>query len=96
MASRKIWRRSSQRSLGAICSSWGQARGVRFDLKDFYELVSKREGVDVPKAACHVRAVASVLREAVSPGEWEDVLAQLPTDYDRILESGSEGEAPRV
>ncbi len=84
------------KELGRYLLIPGAGAGVRYGLQDFYELVSQREGVDVAKAAYHVRAVASVLREAVSPGEWEDVLAQLPTDYDRILESGSEGEAPRV
>lgn len=70
--------------------------GARFGLRDFYDLVARREGIDTADAAYHVRAVASVLREAVSPGEWENMLAQLPPDLDQLMESGSEGEGPRL
>lgn len=69
---------------------------VPYDSQDFYELVSQREGVDVQIAAHHVRAVAAVLRDAVSAGEWQDVLAQMPPDIDRLLGSGSEGQAPSL
>jgi len=68
--------------------------GMRYGPRDLYELMSMREGVDVPEAAHHARAVASVLREAVSQGAWENMLAQLPPELDQLLESGSEGEAP--
>lgn len=47
-------------------------------------------------AAFHVRVVASVLQDAVSPGEWENMLAQLPPDLDLLMEAGSEGEGPRL
>ncbi len=70
--------------------------GMRFGPRDFYDLVARREGIDMPDAAYHVRAVASVLRDAVSPGEWQNMLAQLPTDLDLLMESGSEGEAPTI
>ena len=70
--------------------------GARFGPRDFYDLVARREGIDMAAAAYHVRVVASVLRDAVSPGEWENMLAQLPPDLDRQMESGSEGEGPRL
>ncbi len=65
--------------------------GERFDAQEYIARVSLLEGVDPPDAAFHVRAVLSVLQEAVSPGEIEDVKAQLPTDWDRLFEAGSEG-----
>ncbi len=68
--------------------------GKRFGPREFYDLVAMREGIDMPDAAHHVRAVASVLREAVSPGEWQNMLAQLPPDLDQLMESGSEGQGP--
>lgn len=68
--------------------------GARFGPRDFYDLVARREGIDMPDAAYHVRAVASVLRDAVSPGEWQKMLAQLPADLDQLMESGSEGAGP--
>ncbi len=70
--------------------------GARFGVRDFYDLVALREGVDMPEAAYHARAVASVLRDAISPGEWSNILAQLPPDLDKLLESGSEGAGPSL
>ena len=65
--------------------------GERFGLEGFFERVSKQEGTDLPDAVHHARAVVSVLQEAVSQGEIDDVLAQLPDEYDPLFESGSEG-----
>jgi uncharacterized protein (DUF2267 family) len=61
-------------------------------LNEFFERVSSHEGTALPVAVHHARAVASVLRDAVSAGEIDDVLAQLPEDYEPLFESGSEGE----
>jgi uncharacterized protein (DUF2267 family) len=69
--------------------------GEPFSLDGFFELVSVREGVGLPDAVQHVRAVIAVLQEAVSPGESEDVRSQLPRDFDRLFEAGSEGAMPR-
>jgi uncharacterized protein (DUF2267 family) len=66
-------------------------RGQRFGFQEFMERVSQEEGVDLPKAVHHARAVISVLQEAVSAGEIEDVRAQLPDEFDPLFESGSEG-----
>lgn len=63
-----------------------------FDLDEFFRRVSEREGVDLPTAARHARAVVSVLLTAVSPGEMEDVLSQLPDSYDPLFQLGFEGE----
>ena len=60
--------------------------GMRFPVKEFFERVGQREGVDVPKAIYHARAVIAVLSEAVSPGEMADVRAQLPADYAWLFE----------
>jgi uncharacterized protein (DUF2267 family) len=64
----------------------------RFSLDEFFRRVSQQEGANSPDAAHHARAVVSVLREAVTPGEIADVRAQLPATYDPLFESGSEGE----
>jgi uncharacterized protein (DUF2267 family) len=64
----------------------------RFELEEFFERVSSQEGTDLPVAVHHARAVVSVLRDAATEGEIEDVLAQLPDDYRPLFESGSEGE----
>ncbi|HEX8948254.1 MAG TPA: DUF2267 domain-containing protein [Dissulfurispiraceae bacterium] len=53
----------------------------RFGLQDFFRRVSEREGVDLVDAADHVRAVLSVVGEAISPGEVEDILSELPDEF---------------
>jgi len=49
-------------------------------LDDFYQGVSILEEVPRETAAEHARAVMSVLREALSKGEFEDIRAQLPAE----------------
>src|SRR5690348_1273489 len=43
--------------------------GEHFSLTEFYERVSRREGVEPTAVPHHVRAVFSVINAAVSPGE---------------------------
>ena len=57
-----------------------------FVLGEFYRRVAEAEGVDYPQAVFHARAVMSVLQDAVSRGEMEDIRAQLPDDYDDLFE----------
>lgn len=66
-----------------------------FGLDEFFERVSKIESADLPVAVHHTRAVISVLKEAVSAGEFEKVRAQLPEEYDPLFDAGSEGEMTR-
>jgi uncharacterized protein (DUF2267 family) len=54
-------------------------------LDEFYRRVSQAEGVDLPVAVYHARAVVSVVFNAVSEGEIEDVRAQLPDEYDPLF-----------
>ena len=61
-------------------------------LHEFFQRVSEREGVDLPKSIHHARAVIDVLQEAVSPGQMQNIRAQLPDEWDPLFESGSEGE----
>jgi len=58
-----------------------------FELEEFYRRVAEREGagVDLPQATHHAQAVVSVLQEAVSAGEMNDVRAQLPADYAELF-----------
>jgi len=63
----------------------GEEPAERFDLDEFYRRVSEREGVDIPDAVHHAQVVVSVLEEAVSGGEWEDVRGQLPGEFDRLF-----------
>ena len=58
-----------------------------FGLDEFYERVSEKEGVDLPGAVYHAQSVISVVQEAVSQGEMDDVRAQLPDEYDPLFEA---------
>lgn len=65
--------------------------GGRFGLDEFFQRVAERETVDLPEAVHHARAVVSVLGDAVTEGELEHVLAQLPDEYEPLFQAGSEG-----
>jgi uncharacterized protein (DUF2267 family) len=49
-------------------------------LDDFLQRVSMREGVPLATALEHAHAVMSVLRDALSEGEFEDIRAELPAE----------------
>jgi uncharacterized protein (DUF2267 family) len=57
----------------------------RFSLEEFYIRVSARAEVGYPDAVKQAQAVVAVLREAVSAGEIEDVLAELPEEYGELF-----------
>ncbi len=65
--------------------------GESFGLDEFFERVSVLEGVDLPEAIFHARAVMSVVSDAISPSLLDKVRAQLPAEYDRLFEAGSDG-----
>jgi uncharacterized protein (DUF2267 family) len=66
----------------------GDAEG--FDVEEFLRRVAVREGVDVPTAEEHARAVFAALRRAVDPDEIEDLAAELPKDFAPLV-SEAEG-----
>jgi uncharacterized protein (DUF2267 family) len=60
----------------------------QFSLDTFFKRVAEREGVDEPDAVYHARAVMTVVSEAVTEGEMEDVREQLPMqEYAPLFES---------
>ena len=65
--------------LAAVLPSEGP--GERFDVEGFYQRVAEEEGTDPARARQHARAVAAALKNAITPGELNDVRAQLPEDY---------------
>jgi uncharacterized protein (DUF2267 family) len=58
----------------------------RISLAEFTRRVAERAGVDEEAAANGVRAVFATLREAVTGGEFEDLVAQLPSDFATVAE----------
>ena len=57
----------------------------KFDLEEFIRRVSERAAVDLDTATRGVRAVLSTIRRAVTTGEFEDVLAQLPKEFREFI-----------
>lgn len=55
-----------------------------FSLDEFVDRVAARSGLGPTEVQTGVVAVLTTLREAVTPGEFEDVLSQLPDDFARL------------
>ncbi len=53
----------------------------RLAVHEFLQRVAGREHVDMATANFHARVVLSMIKESVSKGELDDVLAQLPDEY---------------
>ena len=58
---------------------------TRFIIDEFYNRVSARADVGLPHAIEQAKAVIRVLREAISPGELEHILHELPKEYDELF-----------
>jgi uncharacterized protein (DUF2267 family) len=78
----------------------GEAQSFRLD--EFLHRVAEREGVPETTAERHARAVFAALGEVLSPDELDDLAAELPKDFQPLLqaaESRSESapsRSPRV
>ncbi|MFH7025978.1 MAG: DUF2267 domain-containing protein [Heteroscytonema crispum UTEX LB 1556] len=59
--------------------------GQLFGMQEFIERVSQKENVEPTAAAIHVRAVFTVLQQAVTPGEFADVRANFSPDYAELF-----------
>jgi uncharacterized protein (DUF2267 family) len=55
-----------------------------FSFEEFVRRTAERAGTDPGVAEIAVDAVMATLRDAVTPGEFYDVLAQLPEDFKRL------------
>jgi uncharacterized protein (DUF2267 family) len=63
--------------------SGGNAQRIHLD--QFLDAIGQREGVSADAARMHARAVFTVLRELVRPKEFDDMVAQLPIEYEPLL-----------
>lgn len=64
----------------------------QYTLKEFLERVAELEKADYPQAVHYARAVIATVQEAVTEGEIEDLLEQLPEEYEALFAAGSEGK----
>jgi uncharacterized protein (DUF2267 family) len=68
--------------------------GQHFDLEEFIKRVSEKEGVDPTAAVIHIRSVFAVLKNAVTPGEFEDFHANFTKDYAELFPTSPTSEVP--
>ena len=54
-------------------------------MEELYRRVAEHKGVDIETAHMDASVVMGVLREAVTPGELDGVMAQLPEDFNTLL-----------
>ncbi len=59
----------------------------RYDLQEFYRRVALRADVSLADGEAYALAAGAVLREAVTPGQIEEVLGALPEDYVALFEA---------
>ena len=62
-----------------------QALSTPYNLEEFYNRVAGRSGLGLREAVRQSHAVMSVLQEAVSAGQLQDVRQQLPAEYDELF-----------
>lgn len=58
----------------------------RFTVEDFYHRARGRAELPFKAAVKRTKAVMVVLREAISPGEFADLMDELPEEYDGLFE----------
>lgn len=63
----------------------------RYDLQEFYRRVGARSGSKYFESAVRAKAVMAVLSQAVSPGEIQDILEPLPSEYRELFTSPTRG-----
>ncbi len=67
----------------------------KFGLDEFFKRVSEREQAELPDAVYHARVVMSVLQNAVSKSELDQVRAQLPAEFAPLF-TGAEGDLKKA
>ncbi len=78
---REIGEYLKQGSLGDLYA------GERLTVEEFYGRVASKEQVNLSEATHHARIVMEVMQEAASPGEIENIRAQLPEEYAPLFQS---------
>jgi uncharacterized protein (DUF2267 family) len=72
---------------GDLISTREEAEG--FGVEEFARRVAEKAGISQGQVGAGVVAVLDTLGEAVSPGEFDDVLAQLGREFAELIDSNS-------
>lgn len=67
----------------------------RFGFVEFVQRVSTRAAMDEEMAKKGIRAVFDTLREAVPPGQYDDLVGQLPQEFWEVTESAARFDGRR-
>jgi uncharacterized protein (DUF2267 family) len=70
---------------GDLISTREEAEG--FGVEEFARRVAEKAGISEEQAGAGVVAVLDTVGEAVSPGEFDDVLAQLGREFAQLIDS---------
>jgi uncharacterized protein (DUF2267 family) len=62
--------------------------------EEFVQRVADELGLSPAEARTRIRAVFSAIRDAVTPGEFEDVLVELPKGYVELLPEPAVSRGP--
>jgi uncharacterized protein (DUF2267 family) len=65
----------------------GSGPAERFGLDEFVRRVGERAEIPPERAREAVRAVFKTLREAVTGGEFKDVMSQLPSEFSELVDA---------
>ena len=60
-----------------------------FGLGEFIDRIAQRAGVTTEQAEVGARAVMTTLREAITEGEFKDMMAQLLEEFELLVQSAS-------
>jgi len=66
-----------------------QEKAESFDADEFARRVARRTGMNEADAGIGVLAVLATIREAVTPGEFNDVLSQLGREFAELIDATS-------
>lgn len=72
------------------------ANADRYDLAAFYSRVAARADLKYQKATERTRQVISVLRQALSAGEMQDLMESLSGDYTELFNKEAPNPVPRT
>ncbi|WP_433296021.1 DUF2267 domain-containing protein [Pseudonocardia sp. CA-142604] len=66
-----------------------QEEAQRFGADEFARRVARRTGISEADAGAGVIAVLATIRDAVDPGEFDDVLAQLGREFAELVDAAT-------
>lgn len=71
----------------AVLEAERAGEGRSLSAEEFVAIVAKRESAGIDEAGPHVKAVLTTVRDAITQGEFDDLLSQLPDDFAELVET---------